>query len=88
MQGFIILHLNSFFDWLILIWLSLFGFFLGKTEYIRNLLHDSAGITVPLRRNGAVPRNHFNHNKGSYYARMIAGFSFGSFSAHHWGHSR
>ncbi|XP_018576774.1 TRAF-type zinc finger domain-containing protein 1 isoform X2 [Anoplophora glabripennis] len=35
-----------------------------KTEYIRNLLHDSAGITVPLRRNGAVPRNHFNHNKG------------------------
>ncbi|KAJ8910430.1 hypothetical protein NQ315_012572 [Exocentrus adspersus] len=35
-----------------------------KTEYIRNLLHDSAGITVPLRRNGAMPRNHFNHNKG------------------------
>ncbi|XP_023021846.2 TRAF-type zinc finger domain-containing protein 1 isoform X1 [Leptinotarsa decemlineata] len=35
-----------------------------KTEYIRNLLHDSAGITVPLRRSGAVPRNHFNHNKG------------------------
>lgn len=36
----------------------------GKTEYIRNLLHDSASITVPLRSNGAVPRNHFNHNKG------------------------
>jgi hypothetical protein len=35
-----------------------------KTEYIRNLLHDSASITVPLRHNGAVPRNHFNHNKG------------------------
>ncbi|XP_045468754.1 TRAF-type zinc finger domain-containing protein 1-like isoform X2 [Harmonia axyridis] len=35
-----------------------------KTEYIRNLLHDSASITVPLRHSGAVPRNHFNHNKG------------------------
>ncbi|KAJ8981878.1 hypothetical protein NQ317_008226 [Molorchus minor] len=35
-----------------------------KTEYIRNLLHDSAGITVPLRRSGTAPRNHFNHNKG------------------------
>ncbi|KAK9892415.1 hypothetical protein WA026_019865 [Henosepilachna vigintioctopunctata] len=32
-----------------------------KTEYIRNLLHDSASITVPLRHNGTVPRNHFNH---------------------------
>lgn len=38
--------------------------FVGKTEYIRNLLHDSANITVPLRRNGTTPRNHFNHNKG------------------------
>lgn len=28
------------------------------------MLHDSASITVPLRSNGAVPRNHFNHNKG------------------------
>ncbi|GJQ75358.1 putative Rab subfamily of small GTPases [Trypoxylus dichotomus] len=35
-----------------------------KTEYIRNLLHDSASITVPLRRSGTMPRNHFNHNKG------------------------
>ncbi|CAG9814888.1 unnamed protein product [Phaedon cochleariae] len=35
-----------------------------KTEYIRNLLHDSAGITVPLRRSGTLPRNHFNHTKG------------------------
>ena len=37
----------------------------GKTEYIRNLLHDSASITVPLRHSGAMPRNHFNHNKGA-----------------------
>lgn len=49
----------------------------GKTEYIRNLLHDSASITVPLRSNGAVPRNHFNHNKG----RSV--FLFVSSSQHH-----
>ncbi|CAG9770231.1 unnamed protein product [Ceutorhynchus assimilis] len=35
-----------------------------KTEYIRNLLHDSASITIPLRSSGSAPRNHFNHNKG------------------------
>ncbi|XP_017774478.1 PREDICTED: TRAF-type zinc finger domain-containing protein 1-like [Nicrophorus vespilloides] len=35
-----------------------------KTEYIRNLLHDSASITAPLRSSGVSPRNHFNHNKG------------------------
>ncbi|XP_076254426.1 uncharacterized protein LOC143192758 isoform X1 [Rhynchophorus ferrugineus] len=35
-----------------------------KTEYIRNLLHDSASITIPLRSSGTAPRNHFNHNKG------------------------
>ncbi|XP_049824891.1 TRAF-type zinc finger domain-containing protein 1 isoform X2 [Aethina tumida] len=35
-----------------------------KTEYIRNLLHDSASITIPLRHSGTAPRNHFNHNKG------------------------
>nr|CAI5844416.1 unnamed protein product [Callosobruchus analis] len=35
-----------------------------KTEYIRNLLHDSASITAPLRRNGLSPRNHFYHDKG------------------------
>ncbi|KAF2882832.1 hypothetical protein ILUMI_23344 [Ignelater luminosus] len=34
-----------------------------KTEYIRNLLHDSASITAPLRSTGAVPR-HLRHNKG------------------------
>lgn len=27
-----------------------------KTEYIRNLLHDSASITAPIRSTGAVPR--------------------------------
>ncbi|CAH1956623.1 unnamed protein product [Acanthoscelides obtectus] len=35
-----------------------------KTEYIRNLLHDSACITAPLRRNGLSPRNHFYHDTG------------------------
>lgn len=34
-----------------------------KTEYIRNLLHDSASITAPIRPTGAVPRHH-KHNKG------------------------
>ncbi|KAK4878132.1 hypothetical protein RN001_010638 [Aquatica leii] len=28
-----------------------------KTEYIRNLLHDSASITAPIRSTGAVPRH-------------------------------
>ena len=28
-----------------------------KTEYIRNLLHDSASITAPLRSTGAIPRH-------------------------------
>ncbi|KAF5280482.1 hypothetical protein FQA39_LY18063 [Lamprigera yunnana] len=27
-----------------------------KTEYIRNLLHDSASITAPIRSTGAIPR--------------------------------
>lgn len=36
-----------------------------KTEYIRNILHDSAAITVPLRRSGTAPRNYFyHHDKG------------------------
>ncbi|KAL3271683.1 hypothetical protein HHI36_022156 [Cryptolaemus montrouzieri] len=42
-----------------------------KTEYIRNLLHDSASITVPLRHNGTVPRNHFNHNKGYFFLTLL-----------------
>ncbi|XP_056631892.1 TRAF-type zinc finger domain-containing protein 1-like isoform X1 [Diorhabda sublineata] len=33
-----------------------------KTEYIRNILHDSAAITVPLRRSGTAPRNYFYHD--------------------------
>ncbi|XP_048521998.1 TRAF-type zinc finger domain-containing protein 1 [Dendroctonus ponderosae] len=35
-----------------------------KTEYIRNLLHDSASITIPLRSSGTAPRNHFYLAKG------------------------
>ncbi|XP_072381658.1 uncharacterized protein [Diabrotica undecimpunctata] len=33
-----------------------------KTEYIRNILQDSAAITVPLRRSGTAPRNYFYHD--------------------------
>lgn len=35
-----------------------------KTEYIKNLLHDSASITVPIRTNAMTPRNRFSHSKG------------------------
>ncbi|KAB0791435.1 hypothetical protein PPYR_03235 [Photinus pyralis] len=33
-----------------------------KTEYIRNLLHDSASITAPIRSTGAVPRYRARRN--------------------------
>ncbi|XP_066153760.1 TRAF-type zinc finger domain-containing protein 1-like isoform X2 [Euwallacea fornicatus] len=36
-----------------------------KTEYIRNLLHDSASITIPLRTSATAPRNYFNHDKAN-----------------------
>ncbi|CAG9861291.1 unnamed protein product [Phyllotreta striolata] len=37
-----------------------------KTEYIRNILHDSAAITVPLRRSGTAPRNYFYHHEKDF----------------------
>lgn len=73
-------------DWTVSLLFSQIGNFFyvmiccpGKTEYIRNLLHDSASITIPLRTSATAPRNYFSsvHDKGpSFLSSMPVSYLF------------